>query len=148
MQTWSESDEGLQYSDPDFKEHFVQRLLFFHDGESSWWIKISMAIAESNSNDMGPSPWTQKPALKNVIFASHGVGNGNLCPLYCRRGQNKGEKYILLLRAYFTTIKGEAAKAQLSHIIELHCKKAELLKGYFNHNHNLWYSICVKTCTT
>lgn len=40
----------------------------------------------------GPSPWTQKPALKNVIFASHGVGNGNLCPLYCRRGRHKGGK--------------------------------------------------------
>ncbi len=35
--------------------------------------------------------------------------NGNLCPLYCRRGQHKEEKYILLLQAYFTTIKGEAA---------------------------------------
>lgn len=74
---------------------------------------------------MGPSPWTQKPALKNVIFASHGVGNGNLCPLYCRRGQYKEEKYILLLQAYFTTIKGEAAETQLSHtIIDLHCKRA------------------------
>lgn len=79
---------------------------------------------------MGPSPWTQKPALKNVIFASHGVGNGNLCPLYCRLGQYKEEKYILLLQAYFTTIKGEAAKTQLSQtIIDLHCKKAELFNG-------------------
>lgn len=63
---------------------------------------------------MGPSPWTQKTALKNVIFASHGVGNGNLCPLCRRLGQYKEEKYILLLQAYFTTIKGEAAKTQLS----------------------------------
>lgn len=75
---------------------------------------------------MGPSPWTQKPALKNVIFASHGVGNGNLCPLYCRRGQYKEEKYILLVQAYFTTIKGEAAETQLSRtIIDLHCKRVE-----------------------
>lgn len=29
MQTWAEFDEGLQYSDPDFKEHFVQRAIFF-----------------------------------------------------------------------------------------------------------------------
>lgn len=41
---------------------------------------------------MGPSPWTQKPVLKNVIFASHGVGNGNLCPLCCRRGWYKRRK--------------------------------------------------------
>lgn len=41
----------------------------------------------------------------------------------------KGEKYILLLRAYFTTIKGEAAKTQLSHIIELQCKRGEELNG-------------------
>lgn len=39
----------------------------------------------------------------------------------------KGEKYILLLRAYFTTIKGGAAKTQLSHIIELQYKRAEVL---------------------
>lgn len=81
-----------KYSDPDFKVDFTQRAIFFHDGESSWWIKISIAIVKSNSNDMGPSPWTQKPALKNVIFASHGVGNGNLCPLCCRRGWYKRRK--------------------------------------------------------
>lgn len=69
------------------KSHF-----FFHNAEPSRWIKISIAIVKSNSNDMGPSPRTQKPALKNVIFASHGVGNGNLCPLYCRRGWHKRRK--------------------------------------------------------
>ena len=125
MQTWAEVDERQQYSDPDFKERRAQRAIFFHDGESSWWIKISKAMAKSNSNDMGPSPRTEKRALKNVIFASHGVGNGNLCPLYWRRGQYKEEKYILLLRAYFTTIKGEAPETQLSHtIIDSHCNRA------------------------
>lgn len=34
----------------------------------------------------------------------------------------KGEKYILLLRAYFTTIKGDTAKTQLSRIIELQAR--------------------------
>lgn len=82
-----------KYSDPDIKEDFTQRaIFFFHNAEPSRWIKISIAIVKSNSNDMGPSPWTQKPALKNVIFASHGVGNGNLCPLYCRRGWHKRRK--------------------------------------------------------
>lgn len=110
---------------------FRTKTHFFHDGESSWWIKISIAIAKSNSNDMGPSPWTQKPALKNVIFASHGVGNGNLCPLYRRLEQHKEEKYILLLKAYFTTIKGDAAKTRLLlTIIDLHCKRTGLLNGY------------------
>lgn len=88
----------------------------------------------------GPSPWTQKPALKNVIFASHGVGNGNLCPLYCRRGRHKGEKYILLLQAYFMTIKGEAAKTQLSHIIDLHREGTGLLHmATLSHNHILFF---------
>lgn len=49
----------------------------------------------------------------------------------------KGEKYILLLRAYFTTIKGDASKTQLSHIIELQARGPNwsMESLIFTHNH-------------
>lgn len=53
-----------------------------------------------------------------------------ICVLYAEDEAGiKGEKYILLLRAYFTTIKEDAAKTQLSHITEPQYKRAEVLKG-------------------
>lgn len=53
-----------------------------------------------------------------------------ICVLYAADEAGiKGEKYILLLWAYFTTIKGDAAKTQLSHITELQYKRAEVLNG-------------------
>lgn len=53
-----------------------------------------------------------------------------ICVLYAADEAGiKGEKYILLLRAYFTTIKGDAAKTPLSHITEPQYKKAEVLNG-------------------
>lgn len=65
MPTWPRFDERATIFWSRLQRASVQRAIFFsYDGESSWWIKISKAIAKSNSNDMGPCPWTQKPRSK------------------------------------------------------------------------------------
>lgn len=48
---------------------FFYKEPFLHDGESSWCVRISIAVAESNSNNVGPKQRPLKPIVRSVIFA-------------------------------------------------------------------------------
>lgn len=66
------------------REFCTKKHFFLHDGESSWWIKISIVRAKSNSNDMGPSPWPPRRLWRMQLACWLPMGSElcNLCPFY------------------------------------------------------------------
>lgn len=115
------------YNIPDFKEHFAQKSHFFATtvnphGE----LRFLKQWPSQTQMIWGQVRGFKRPALKNVIFASHGVGNGNLCPLCCRPEKYKeGKNIFFCSRLTLGKSKEEPLEAQLFQtIMGLLCREA------------------------